>query len=69
MLSLKLFTAVLDAFKTLYWENKSEMIHEEKLSHLRFVEDIVLIPDDSQEAREILQHSTQKAEGICKSRK
>lgn len=55
VLSPKLFTALLEyMFKKIDFENMGININGEKLNHLRFADDIVVITDRVDEAREML---------------
>ena len=54
-LSPKLFNAGLEqVFRMLKWDNKGITINGEKLNHLRFADDIVLISNNGEEANEML---------------
>lgn len=59
-ISPKLFTAVLEyAMKQLPWENRGVNIDGEKLTHLRFADDIVLITDNIGEAKQMIEEIVQ----------
>src|SRR5271154_2961896 len=54
-LSPKLFNAGLEqVFRMLKWDNKGITINGEKLNSLRFVDDIVLIGNNGEDAKEML---------------
>ena len=55
-ISLKLFTAALEnIFRGLNWERKGININGSYLSHLRFADDIVILPKTPQELQEMIQ--------------
>ena len=55
-ISPKLFTAVLEEiFRKLDWEEKGININGERLSNLRFADDIVLTSEDPEEMKEMLE--------------
>ena len=55
-ISPKLFIAVLEyAMKSLSWENRGINIDGERLTHLRFADDIVLISDNIGNAKQMLE--------------
>lgn len=54
-MSPKLFNVVLEyAFKNLNWDTKGVRIDGEQLHHLRFADDIVLIADNLEDAKNML---------------
>jgi hypothetical protein len=54
-ISPKLFNAGLEqVFRRLSWDNKGMMINGERLNHLRFADDIVLISNSCEELQEML---------------
>jgi endonuclease/exonuclease/phosphatase family metal-dependent hydrolase len=54
-ISPKLFNAGLEqVFRRLSWDNKGILINGERLNHLRFADDIVLISNSCEEAEEML---------------
>ena len=54
-LSPKPFNAgLVQVFQRLMWDNKGITINGEKLNHLRFADDIVLICNNGEEAKEML---------------
>lgn len=54
-ISPKLFTMLLEfMFKKLEWDNMGINVDGERLNHLRFADDIVLISDNLKEAQELL---------------
>ena len=54
-ISLKLFTACLEnIFRELNWQDKGMMNDGERLNHLRFADDIVLITSNLNEAEAVL---------------
>ena len=59
-ISPKLFTATLEEFRRLNWENKGVKIDGEFLSHLRFADDIFLCTETPQELQQMLQELQEK---------
>ena len=61
-LSPKLFNAGLEqVFRKLNWDNKGITINGEKLNHLRFADDIVLIANNGEEAENMLNELNQES--------
>jgi Reverse transcriptase (RNA-dependent DNA polymerase) len=61
-LSPKLFNAGLEqVFRRLNWDNTGITINGEKLSHLRFADDIVLIANNGEEAKAMLNELNQES--------
>ena len=61
-LSPKLFNAGLEqVFRMLKWDNKGIRINGEKLNHLRFADDIVLISNNGEEVEEMLNELNQES--------
>ncbi|XP_030755289.1 uncharacterized protein LOC115881780 [Sitophilus oryzae] len=59
-ISPKLFTAVLEyAMKSLSWENRGINIDGERLTHLRFADDIVLVSDNIGDSKQMLEELVQ----------
>ena len=61
-LSPKLFNAGLEqVFRRLNWDNKGITVNGEKLNHLRFADDIVLISNNGEEINEMLNELSQES--------
>ena len=64
-ISPKLFTlAMEDMFRELNWQNKGILINGERLSHLRFADDITLIARDQDELQSMIEELNEKSEQI-----
>lgn len=64
-MSPKLFITTLEhAFISLEWENKSINIDREKLSHLRFTDDVVVISVDLKVASDMINELKDVARNI-----
>lgn len=64
-LSPKLFIAVLeDIFKNINWKNRGIWIHNNKLSHLRFADDIALFGESATDLETMLQSLNSESKKI-----
>ena len=64
-ISPKLFTlAMEDMFRELNWQNTGILITGERLSHLRFTDDITSIARDQDELQSIIKELNEKSEQI-----
>ena len=53
-----------DMFRELNWQNKGILINGERLSHLRFADDITLIARDQDELQNMIEELNEKSEQI-----
>ena len=56
--------AMRDMFRELNWKNKGILINGERLSHLRFADDITLIARDQDELQSMIEELNEKPEQI-----
>ena len=64
-ISSKLFTSAMeDMFRELNWQNKGILINGERLSHLRFADDITSIACDQDKLQSMIEELNEKSEQI-----